>query len=376
MITLQLVCSEREFFALGDVWDDLLARSNMTVNKVFYTFEFMRLWWNFFSSDYELLILLAKDANNPVGIIPLVKHQNGKIVEIRLLGDKSIDYEDFIVTGQREQCIDSILDFLSQEVVSWDLFSLNNIPFESPNFRSFEKQAKSRGRWIRLEEFEKAPYIKINTDWNTFYGSVHKGMRNDTHRQLRRLQEKGELDFGRCQSIEEVPVLMNKMFEYKNKRYKDTGKKGVYAEKRMRDFHLNLAQELWRKGWMDISYVRLNEEVIAVHFGSIYQGKFYYWMPAFNSDYEKFSSSRILLLDLLKRAFREGFCEFDFGFGQESYKYQWTQQDRLLYRFLYFNRTAKGLLLREWFHLWRGFVRKDRKLTSIFRSVEKIITEG
>ena len=80
-------------------------------------------------------------------------------------------------------------------------------------------------------------------------------------------------------------------------------------------------------------------------------------------------------MKLIKRAFNENYNEFDFGFGQEQYKYIWANQDRQLYRFFYFNRTFKGILLRRWFNSWRATARQNNMFNKISKIAERVITK-
>ncbi|RJQ53937.1 MAG: GNAT family N-acetyltransferase [Nitrospiraceae bacterium] len=373
MLELQCIRTEKEFLSLEPLWNGLLEKSGISVNRTFYTFEFARTWLTYFLTDCELLALVIKKAGQPVAILPLVKHAKKDFTQVRLLGGDSLDYHDFIMAQDREECIGAALDFLSKDVRSWDLFSLDNIPVDSPNFPALKKYGEENGRWARIEEFDSAPHVRVESGWDDFINNVDRRIRSDTNRQLRRLCELGELHYGKCKGPEEIAVLMDKLFEYKNRRYRDTGRQGAFEDKRKRDFYLDLARALWEKDRLELSYLQLNDELLAIHFGSVFQGKLYYWLPAFNPEYNKYSPSRILLMNLLKQAFDSGITEFDFGFGREPYKYEWAGSERKLYRFLYFNKTAKGLLLREWFQSWRGVIRKNRGLHSFSKSIEKVV---
>jgi CelD/BcsL family acetyltransferase involved in cellulose biosynthesis len=375
MITLDCITDTDGLRVSEAMWNDLLERSHIETNRVFHTFEFAWTWWKHFSDGCQLLVILLRNGGEPVGIIPLVIKRNGTFRQIRLLGDSALDYQDFIMVGDREECVDRLFGFLSEKVTSWDIMSLDNVPQSSANFPFFQKQVRLRGRCVKLERFAMAPYVRTDSEWASYYKSIRKNIRNDTKRQVRRLNEKGRLHFGRCKRGVDISDLMKSMFDFKDQRYVDSGKQRMYRNGKVKDFHLDLALAFWRKGWLDLSYLAVGSDLAAVHFGSVYQNKFYYWLPAFNDEYENFSPGRLLLMKLLEDAFNGDISEFDFGFGEEPYKYDWAKEDRTLYRFQFFNRTARGVLLQEWFQALRTRVRRNRRINTIFKSAERIICE-
>lgn len=67
-----------------------------------------------------------------------------------------------------------------------------------------------------------------------------------------------------------------------------------------------------------------------LHLGLIFQGRFYSWVAAYDSDYHCYGPGRQLLHYLLKESFERGHREFDFLRGNEAYKWKYATHTRLI----------------------------------------------
>jgi CelD/BcsL family acetyltransferase involved in cellulose biosynthesis len=110
-----------------------------------------------------------------------------------------------------------------------------------------------------------------------------------------------------------------------------------------RDFFYDLAPAIIKSGWADISALTVNNRVISIAFALKFAGVFYYWIPAFDTEFIKYSLSKVHIQNLLKSCFEQYYTEFDFMRGDEEYKFKWTNAihksyDMRIYRNnLYFN---------------------------------------
>ena len=94
-----------------------------------------------------------------------------------------------------------------------------------------------------------------------------------------------------------------------------------------------------------ISYLKLNEELIAAHWGIVHKKRFYYLIPSLDvRDLGKYSPGRLLITLLLKWSISKKISIFDFALGDENYKKSWCNNESQLYNYLYLN-SFKGFLL-------------------------------
>jgi CelD/BcsL family acetyltransferase involved in cellulose biosynthesis len=111
-----------------------------------------------------------------------------------------------------------------------------------------------------------------------------------------------------------------------------------------------VAKKFFRKGWLSLSFVRIGDATVALHFGFSFKGIFYYYLPGYNPDFEKYSIGRVLLLDLLRQSFISALKKFDFMLGEEAYKREWNCEVEPLYFLTITPKGIKGCLARQFFH--------------------------
>ena len=74
-----------------------------------------------------------------------------------------------------------------------------------------------------------------------------------------------------------------------------------------------------------------NGRAIAFHFGLSYRRRFLFGIPSFDIELQDHSPGEVLLRQLILAAIEEGATVFDFGPGEEAYKYRFaTSEVRLV----------------------------------------------
>lgn len=209
-----------------------------------------------------------------------------------------------------------------------------------------------------------APYACLS-DWESYYAKIDKKIRADSARQRRRLSELGELAFRFADDLDAVGKVADITIEQKSNRLNSMKVKDLFADQKVRSFYRDLAKKSFADSCLSLSYLQLNEEIIATHYGFLRDGRLYYLLPTYDDKYGKHSPGRLLMEDLIKWCCEKDVKVFDFCLGPEQYKYSWAD-DKMIVR-LYANHiTYRGFLLEFFYrHLIHGIkktVRKGRKL--------------
>jgi hypothetical protein len=179
-----------------------------------------------------------------------------------------------------------------------------------------------------VKDLEPAPFIswKRFSDWNSFEKFVaSKGRKNisDINRQLRRIErEIGPVRFeSDAQNRDEI---LFKTMQWKSAKFQRSLHKDIFACPRVQRFMLNLLNTHILK----VSSLSAGDVLLATHVGLRWRNRSYYWFPAHNFEFEKYSPGKILLYFLMNRSFEDGDIEFDFLIGGESYKYNYASDVR------------------------------------------------
>ncbi len=167
LLTIKVIKNKDEFYALKDQWQTLLNKSQS--NKLFLSWQWQYSWWLTWGDklDLKVLILLAYDESELVGIAPLyLDNVNYKgffnLERIQFIGNSwdkcdtvRTEYLEFITSANMDETVcEAFIHYIS-ELDDWDEFVLCDIPNTSTTFSSI-KQLKKKFRW----------YLpKLNTDY-------------------------------------------------------------------------------------------------------------------------------------------------------------------------------------------------------------------
>ncbi len=180
-----------------------------------------------------------------------------------------------------------------------------------------------------------APYIDWSlyptwADWQAHFKATAKAQAQvngsfiDIPRQRRRLEKQlGTLKFV---AHDPNPDLLAAFFDWKSQRYRDIGAPDLWATATNRQFITALHQA----GLLKVAVLTAADQPIALHLGFEQAGRFYWWLPTFDQQLQRFSAGRILLEELLAHSFAQGQGEFDFLNGEEVYKWCYATHSRIV----------------------------------------------
>ena len=204
---------------------------------------------------------------------------------------------------------------------------------------------------------EKAPSINLSGSWEDFYNTrVKTKVRADSRRQRKRLSEFGSLYFRVVRNNDEATILTKVMVDQKQIRYDEMGIKNQFKDQANIDFYVKSRSE--RKGPPPhISALYLGDRILAVHWGEVFNGRFYYLMPSHDPEWEKYSPGRLLLEHLIEWSFTNNLDVFDFTVGGETYKYDWATHEMPLYEYKR-ALTGKGRIFLKFGGVYRELFRQ------------------
>jgi CelD/BcsL family acetyltransferase involved in cellulose biosynthesis len=105
----------------------------------------------------------------------------------------------------------------------------------------------------------------------------------------------------------------------------------LFVDSKQREYYRNIVVEIGPTGWLRFTRIDWNDRAIAYHFGLSYHGRYLFGVPSFEMELQRHSPGEVLLRQLLLAAIEEGADVFDFGIGDEAYKYRFaTSEVRLV----------------------------------------------
>jgi CelD/BcsL family acetyltransferase involved in cellulose biosynthesis len=164
----------------------------------------------------------------------------------------------------------------------------------------------------------------------------------DTRRKLRRLGERGKLEFRVARTPAERNDFVAAMMRQKSRRYVETRGADGFERPGYRAFFRDAAFRLAPQGLVHLSALTLDGAILAAHWGYHSGGRFYYMMPSFEGgEWDRYSPGRHLLNNLIELAIKDGVEIFDHGIGDEGYKDEYCDLKMDLYQ-IEVSRTLLG----------------------------------
>jgi hypothetical protein len=335
MLSYQIINRTDEWDLKKEPWNKLLTKS--ITHVPFLRHEFLRQWWDTCGGGEwekgELFIITAQDGDQLVGIAPFFyKRNRNEKPSLMLIGSFEItDYLDFIVMPEYlDRFLQGLFIFLTtSEVPEWGDLDLYNILDYSPSLTALEKAAKLVGWKSNSEVLQKAPYIPLPGDWETYLAGIDKKQRHEIRRKIRRLAESGR-EY-RWYVVEDPLTVDAEIDAFLDLMAQDEEKK-EFLKPLMREQMQETMRCAFDTGCLHLSFLEIDGRKAAGYFSFNYLNRLWIYNSGLNRDFSELSPGWVLLGFLLKQANEEKFKEFDFLRGDENYKYKFGAIDRAVVR--------------------------------------------
>lgn len=338
-----------EFVSLKKEWNELLSKSKE--NNIFSTWEWIATWWKYFGKKRKLLILLAYDQKiKLIAAAPLMNTRyslfDANIRKIEFVGGESSDYHNFLLTEKEEDCIKLFVDYLETCKHEWDCVELKDIPETSKySIDIISKTVKNS----RKKNCYVCPYIILPYNFASYYSNLTSKFRKNIRRTLRRLNEFGKVEFEVIKDPDSIAKAMSTFLKLYGARWRK------HLDEPFIKFCLAGSKLFSQKNWVNLSFLKVNGNPIASHFGFEYKQRFYFSLIGRDPAYSRYGIGHILIKFLIEYCIQNGMREFDFLKGKEGYKWKWTSTHRktmgisigtgLKYRLYYWKKNSDNILL-------------------------------
>lgn len=303
-------------FKKFELWDVFL---NNSKQRVFQCCEIYSAMIEAFNCQSKVRFVKIFDEEELVAVIPLMKRPFTS--RLSFMDRNILDYQDILfnkdLTMERKA---EVVDFICVEFTKECKLRLNSIPDDS----EFLNLLQCRDD-VGIEQVEICPFVEINSDWDKYWEEVPKKFRKDTERQFKkyfegriRLETVSRDDFYDC---------VDEMFEMKRQNPPEQGLSGLMSDDRYK-LYVKKCYSFCEN--LDFVKMYYDDKVVGYVFSFSDSENYFYLIPS-NVKMDKTSVGRIMLVELMKKCFKEGKKIFDFLQGDESYKLKFTSKERKLY---------------------------------------------
>lgn len=324
--TTAMVHTESEFDALEDTWSELVDQSSASV---FLTFEWLRTWWTYFGKGRQLHCIVFKSNGHIVSIAPLFRERVrlfGMTVATRLqfLGSPMSDYLDIIILPGYEQVVlDDLAGYLRSTSGEWDFLDMENVSETSNAWRLVTRSLKTYGIPISKYSGTLCQQITLAPTYELFFQGLGPHVRDNLKRKFKKLQKEHAVEHEVFKhETDDIPSAVEAFAQIHSERWKSLGYPSAFDDRDNLQFHIDVAKKFARRGWLRLSFIKVDNRRVAVGFGFSFKRRVYLYQcnASGSEDVMRCSPGSLIKVLSIQEAISEGVTIYDFMRGDESYK--------------------------------------------------------
>lgn len=322
---------------------------------VFQSIDWMKSWLEYKKKSKEIIPYIVEivEGHKTVGIFPLYLSEkefaNFHFRVLRPIGDVESDYLLPILSKEHssEEILKKAVETVFKDKENWDCIDWGDIPKNS----IFDKVLSNfltnpYSTFITRKKTEVCPFLMLNHDFGTIKHKIDKQLLGQTLSKEKKMIKNGQLKLCKVEKSIEIDSVMEKLFDIHCERWRNTRTPSKFESIEMRKYTLQVAKRLHKTGLLHLTYLRQNNKIISVHFGMADGKRLYFYTPAFDINFQKYSVGSILMYRLIQLSCQEGYEVFDFMRGNEGYKWLWGAEEKSNVRYTVFNNKARSLLFK------------------------------
>jgi CelD/BcsL family acetyltransferase involved in cellulose biosynthesis len=337
MITVSVTHDVNVLYNLKDDWENLQAKS--ANDSLYLTWDWAVTWWKHYTNKHQFWLIQARDDRKclvGLAILEKVGHSPAPrfipVVKWRQLqfsgAPMGREHLDFLAkTGHEREVIYAILSCIIEHRHQWDVLQLSGLCEGTGGL--FIEYAHTPIDWQQDEPIT-APFIVFPKTWDEYFEGLSKLKRKNTRRMLREIEERypNNWSFERITKREDLDPTIAKMIELHQIMWEGRGEPGTFAEQEFINFFYDIMHHFFDAGYLRMFRLILDNQVVAVLCTYQYRDRIYDYVSGVDLKYRDLSIGNLVTYFSLKAAFDNGIREYDFLWGDESYKYDWNAIDR------------------------------------------------
>jgi CelD/BcsL family acetyltransferase involved in cellulose biosynthesis len=339
-LTIATIETLADFEALHAAWRTL--HDSDPDASVFISWEWMYHWWKHYGKAHRLRVLVARNAECVVGILPLyVQQQRVFGIPVNMLrfigtgGDTSPDYLGPLLApcGMKERAtiIDALLTHALDELPDWDVLELSEL-VEASTLRA-QFRAACDVRKISSTEGRAAEmvYVSLPTTWEEYLRGVGQHRRYSIKTNRRKALVNHGANFFVETAPERMESVFNQLMELHRRRWQAKNVSHSFSTPDYVGFHRDVVRACAERDWIRFYGLAVEDRCVASLYCYRWRGQVFDFQAGFDPAYEKMRPGQVLIAYALENAIAEGNTLFDFLRGEHSYKREWGTGARNTY---------------------------------------------
>lgn len=280
-------------------------------------------WWRHYGAGRRAFIV---EAGGGMGAFTISRRAGQRVLET--WGTPRADHWDLLAPeAEREQAARAVAGELLRRGGEWDAAFLRCLPPDGV----FERALEEAGAVIGVSRPLANPVFELPADFETYVQSLSKKMRQDVRRPLRLLED-GTLELRVVTDPEALPATLERWQEIRRVQWDAAGRdiNPEHLDAEFRHFLVDVARELVPLGHALVWEILHEGRVVGVKVSFADDDCFYSYLGGFDPAVTKLGVGRLFVAESIRASIEAGRRLFDFGRGDEPYKYRYGATDRHL----------------------------------------------
>jgi len=301
MYSIDAIRSIQELDAIEGEWRTLTTDGGG--DGVGLTFDYNQLCWKHFNSEDSLLVLLARDGGNLVGIAPLkmskIKWHSIEANKVSFIGPRYLMYDFIAKEGTKHEVIKSSITYLKNET-DFDYVELCSLLSGSTSVASLRDISRelhlAHSSTFRGDTLS----ILLEGTWSSFSQAKGRHFRKRQRDAMRLLSTLGESKVIRTRSTHDVDDVVRRTRDVMGGSWKAERAKSTTG------FLADYVRRLNSIGELDLFEMSVDDRVIAFWLLARLRGIAYAMFTAYDEHYSDYSPGFVLLDRVVRELFSEG----------------------------------------------------------------------
>lgn len=314
-----------------EAWNDIIDENDCF--EVFQSPEWVISWYSHFCSNNSMFCLVFYDDSKKVmSVVPLVINDND--ASLYFAGTPLNDCNNFVVRYGHSipDIVLKAFDIVKDTCKVTEHFVIDCIDssvkcLSDVNFKSDKKR-------VFLEDDDISVYLKLPEKYSEYTNKISsKKLKRFTYYE-RKLFKQKSVGFSKLNLESNLDEFMNWFKKNKITNWKCSGQYDQILDQLKEDNFYNflkmVVKGLLKKQQVVVSYIKIENKIVVGGIYFTFHKRMMKYMQSWDYKFKTYNPGTVLDWIMIKSAIADGFTVFDFGRGDENYKYDFGGENRHL----------------------------------------------
>jgi CelD/BcsL family acetyltransferase involved in cellulose biosynthesis len=301
---------------LGSEWNEIAPPKDV---EPWQSFSWMEAAATACGENHLLRVITVRKDGRLAAIAPLVlkpSEQPFRPLRLDFLGGEELKEPNRFISVDLAS-----LEVLVDVVVSERVYPirLSRVPNDTENIRFLVTKFRKSG-WNTSVFSMSYPYLDLGKN------PIRKSLREDLRRARRKAEVHGEVrsEMVIAASREELRNHLERAFRIEDSGWKGRNRTSILSNGYRRKFFERYACSTWSDGTLRLSFLRINEELVAVQYAIESARSYWLLNVGYDEEYRHCSPGNLLLEESIEDAGRNGLLRYNLLGKEEPWTRRWT----------------------------------------------------